>query len=413
MMAANLERARDLMREAGLDAIVAASPVNVRYLGGVHSWLDPLLTEAMVMPGGSDALAMRAFALLAAEGEPALVLNAGLAVNALADGAPEDVRLYGQRRIAPGRPEALAPDLRAIAERLGEAYTSPIDGLLAALRDRGLERGRIGIELRPVAAPSFVGLQDALPHAWLGDCSALLGLVRAVKTPQELELLRRAAEIGERAAFSAFATLCPGGSLADAVAHFRAAVAADGAAFDHFAAAIGGLSLTTVGDHAFAAGDCLCVDFGCISEGYFSDSAATFALGEPPTEALADYAGLLEAVDAGIGVVAPGVRASAVQARMAEVIAEHGIVCDPPTGHGLGLEVRDWPILIPDAGARITDDCVDVEFDLPLEPGMVINLEISAFRPGLAAVEVERTVVVTEDGRRDLVDQPREAIFRP
>lgn len=410
---AHLDRARRLLDEARLDALVVASPVNVRYLSGVHSWLDPLLKEHMVGVPGSHALAIRAYAVLPREGEPALVLNSGLAVNALASWI-EDVRLWGRRQLDVAQPERLDPARRALLERVSGARPTAVEALLDVLADRGLSGARLGLELGdPVAAPAFAELAAALPGAWVGDCSALLGVLRMVKTPAELERLRRAAEIGEAAAAGAFATMRPGVSLAQVTESFRGAVTAAGAAFDHFAAGVGGLSLATLSDDRLATGDCLCVDFGCVFDGYFSDSAATIALGDPAPAVGARYDALLAAVEAGIALAAPGVRASEIQARMAEVIAESPVRCDPPTGHGLGLEVRDWPVIVPDRGGRIADDCVDLPADLPLEAGMAINLEISAFMPGTASVEVERTIVVTEDGRRDLVPQPRERMVRP
>lgn len=410
----HIDRARRLMDEARLDALVVASPVNVRYLSGVHSWLDPLMRERMVVAGGGDALAIAAYAVLPREGAPALVLNAGLANNALASWI-DDVRLYGARRLDRGSPERLTPRRRELLERIAGARPTALAALLDVLAERGLTRARIGVELSGggVSAGAFDGFAEALPGAWLGDCGALLGLLRMVKTDTELGRLERAAAIGEAAAAEAFATMRPGVAVASVAQTFRAAVAAQGADFDHFAVGVDGLSIWTLGDDRLGAGDCLFADFGCVFDGYFSDSAATVALVDPPPAVLARYAVLRDAVDAGIALAAPGVRASAVQQRMAEVLAEHPVVCDPPTGHGLGLEIRDWPVLGPAQGRRISDACVDVDADLPLEAGMAINLEISAFMPGVASVEVERTVVVTERGRRDLVPQPRESVVRP
>jgi Xaa-Pro aminopeptidase len=157
----------------------------------------------------------------------------------------------------------------------------------------------------------------------------------------------------------------------------------------------------------------VCVDFGAIYEGYFSDSAATISLCSAAPDLVSQYEALVAAVDAGIATAAPGVPVSTVHAAMAEVLAASSVVCDPPTGHGLGLEVRDWPVIVADNGRRIADGCVDVSSDLPLEVGMAINLEISAFLPGRASLEVERTIVITDSGARDLVPQPRERMVAP
>jgi Xaa-Pro aminopeptidase len=83
------------------------------------------------------------------------------------------------------------------------------------------------------------------------------------------------------------------------------------------------------------------------------------------------------------------------------------------TGHGLGLEVRDYPLIGPDRGGRVSDGCVDESSDIELESGMVVNLEASIFAPGVASLHVERSFVVGEAGGKGLVVQERDAPFIP
>jgi Xaa-Pro dipeptidase len=411
--APNLPRARQLMADASLDAVVVGSPVNVRYLSGVHSWLDPLLKEHMVAPAGSDELIMRGFVVLPREGDPVLVLNSGLAANAHG-GHIDDVRLYGRRTLdGPAAPARLSGAERRTLERIQGAHASAEDALVAALEARGLRDAVVGLEHEGVAAGVRAALAERCPAARFGDCSALLRLVRMVKTGEEIELLRRAAQISEDAAMAAFAEARPGAPARELGARFARALAACDASFDHFAYAVRGLSLATRADYVLGDDDCLCVDFGCIYEGYFSDSAVTLTTGELPRRAADGYQALLECIDAGIDAARPGTPASVVQAAMSAVLAERGVAADPPTGHGLGLLVRDWPIVVADGGGRIADDFVELSADLPLADGAVMNLEVSAFLPGIAALEVERTGLVTADGWHELVPQQRDEVLHP
>ena len=109
----------------------------------------------------------------------------------------------------------------------------------------------------------------------------------------------------------------------------------------------------------------------------------------------------------------PGAPASSVHDAMRDCLAEHGVTACFPHGHGLGLELRDYPILVPDTGLRIADDCIDLPADLPLEPGMVINLEVVILLPGAASLEVEITTLVTSSGARPFVVQDRAAPISP
>jgi Xaa-Pro aminopeptidase len=57
----------------------------------------------------------------------------------------------------------------------------------------------------------------------------------------------------------------------------------------------------------------------------------------------------------------------------------------------------------------IRDECVEVGADLPLEPDMVVNLEVCVLTPGARSVQCEQTFVITADGVRPLVAQDRAA----
>jgi Xaa-Pro aminopeptidase len=91
---------------------------------------------------------------------------------------------------------------------------------------------------------------------------------------------------------------------------------------------------------------------------------------------------------------------------MARVLEAHGI-SSFPHGHGMGLEPRDYPIIVPDSGLRVRDDCVDEPADLPIEAGMVLNFEAGIFMPGVASLHTEESVLVTEHGCEALIPHDR------
>jgi Xaa-Pro dipeptidase len=94
---------------------------------------------------------------------------------------------------------------------------------------------------------------------------------------------------------------------------------------------------------------------------------------------------------------------------MQESLAEAGIVETFPHGHGVGLEVREYPILVAPDGRTVRDDCIELDADLLLERDMVLNLEASVLVLGDRSVHCERTFVVTSDGCRPLAEQYRDA----
>ncbi len=403
------------MVEADLDAVIGASQANVFYLSGYHCWLEPLLLDWMARPGGTSHPVQESFALLPREGEPVLVVGAAFAPDALASWTA-DVRVHGALGFDDALPvaEVAAAFTRVHAAQQRSGGDGPVQTLAAAIRDRGLADGRLGLDLGGAVPRLRERLGADLPDAELRDCSSLLRLVRMVKTEPELNLLARSAEINERAGVETARSAAAGTSVSELSDRFLASVARERAHFDHFSPGIGGIGFSSSTAYALEPGEVVCLDFGCIHRRYFSDAGITLALDEPAPELAARYEALRECVvEVGVDAMRPGVRGSAVHHAMADQLAARRITAVYPHGHGLGLELRDYPILVPDTGLRIADDCVDLPADLELEPGMVINLEAAVFVPGVASIEVEITTLVTETGARPFVPQERSIPVRP
>jgi Xaa-Pro aminopeptidase len=401
-------RAVDYLRRYGLDALIATSPVNITYVTDYTCWLDPLFKEYMARPGASSHLAQN-YALLPLEGEPALVVNPLMAINA-ADSWVKDLYLYGNSGLDYSlTPPNLPADPQRLSTRLQASPTraTPTAALLSSLHDRRLSNAVIGVEMEGLPAAVKAELAAALPHATLRDCTNLIRLIRMVKSAEELARLTRAAAIGEVAAAASLALAQSGRPIANLVQMFRQEVARQGAAFDHFAYSVRGMGIATEPHYRLTTDDLLYVDFGCIYQGYFSDAGVTLALGEPAPALQQRYTALADCLAAGQALLRPGTNASAVQAAMQETLAGHGITAAYPHGHGLGLDLRDYPILAPANGLRIRDECIDESSDLPLESEMVLNLEAGLFLPGVGSLQIEQSFVVTPAGNRPLTPQVR------
>ena len=404
----NVPRAKQLMDDSRLDAIVGCSQPNVYYLSGYRCWIEPLLREWMLRPGGAVRVFQPSFAVLPRVGSRQLVASAGFAADALA-GWVDDVHIWGPLgydESLPGLP--LEPRLQRLHDAQRSAVDDAVTALAAALDGLGLSDGSIGVDMEGIGAGELEQLRSALPRASFRDCTSLLRLIRAVKSEAEIAWLTRTAEINERCGTSAAAEVRPGDTVAELVQRFRVAAAADGADLDHCSPSTGGVGISSRTDYRFAEGEVFCFDFGCCLDGYFSDTGLTVGLGGVAPELETRYSHLRDAIlEVGLGAMRPGALASSVHHAMTAFLAEHGITACFPHGHGIGLELRDYPILVPTTGLRLRDECIDIPSDLPLEPGMVINLEVSLFLPGVAALEVETTMLVTEDGARQLAAQDR------
>ncbi len=412
----NITRAREYMRRCGVDALVATSPVNITYFSDYRCWIDPLFKAYMMMPGApSDPDPTAAYAIFPLEGEPALVASPTFAVNA-SDLWVQDVHIFGDHGLDDSLPLG---DLSATEQRIFDILhrpqdsATPTDALLSVLTARGLTDARIGIEMEGLSPKTKETIEAGLPKAEIKDCSNLIRLIRMVKTQEELSWLIRSAEINEKAAMSALALARPRQRIADVVQHYRQQIAKDGADFDHFAFGVRGLGLATEPNYILTDDDILYVDFGCIYEGCFSDSGTTLTMREPSATLIDRHSALRECVQAGVEEMTPGAKASAAQAAMWKTLNAHGITASSPHGHGLGLEVRDYPIIVADNGQRIHDDCVDIPSDLPLEVNMVLNLEAMISMPGVGSLHIEKSFLVTPYGGRSLILQDRTRPVQP
>jgi Xaa-Pro aminopeptidase len=256
-------------------------------------------------------------------------------------------------------------------------------------------------------------LSRSLPKAQFKDCTNLIRLIRMVKSEEEIARLARAAEISEIAALEALALARPGAAVADLSWRYRVRLAELGADLDHFAYGMYGMGIATEPEHRLDSASVEYVDFGCRYQNYLSDSGTTLALQPLPAALENRFAALRACMDAGKKLIRAGVKASAVQAAMQQTLKERGITESFPHGHGVGLEIRDYPILVPDNRLHIRDDCVDEPADLPLEANMVINLEAPVFMPGVGSLHIEESYVVTAAGCRSLVAQARSQAFVP
>lgn len=162
----------------------------------------------------------------------------------------------------------------------------------------------------------------------------------------------------------------------------------------------GGFPHARPSDRKLASGDLVVLDFGGVHDGYCVDLTRTVAIGRVDAAAARWYAAVLEANQAAIAAVGPGVRAGAIDRAARQVLEAHGLgeAFGHGTGHGLGLEVHEAP-RISRPGASVPDDEVTV--------GMVFTIEPGVYLEGRGGVRIEDDIVVTPSGCDVLTDVDR------
>lgn len=396
------------MHRYDLDVLVATSPVNITYFSDYYWWIDSLFKQYMMMPGASTNL-FQSYAMFPLEDEPALILGPISAANAT-DSWVKDIYLFGGKEVdttlegmGHQNTNRLIYDLVTSADR----SATPTDALVAALNDRNLTEAKIGVEFDRLPSDTAATLRQTLPHADLKDCSNLLRLIRMVKSEEELLRLTRAADIAEHAGLEILDTARPGDRIGDLVHNYKVRIAEMGADFDHFIYSMRGTGIASEAEYTISDDEVMYIDWGVLYRHYFSDTGTTLAMSEP-TGAIRDrYNAVVDCMEAGIATLKPDGRSSEAYEAMWQVLSDHGVKTAFPHGHGLGVEIRDFPIFVANNGLRIQDDCVNEPSDIRLEEGMVVNLEAPIFMPDVGSLHNEQTFVITANGCRQLVPQRR------
>lgn len=360
-------RAGRAVRDAGFEALIVTSPETIYWLTGRQT-AGYFAFQALVLPAdGAPHLLVRQLE------QPGAVANTWLAdIVAYSDG--EDPA------------EALAMLLRVLgiarpAMELGGWFVSP---LLAA---------RIAAALK----------LDALP-----DGSSLLPPLRAVKSPAEIEAVRRAAtyaEAGIRAGLAA----CRAGADENAVA---AAMLGEATRAGSEAMAMeplvssgprSGLPHMTWRRRPLEAGDPIFLELAGSHARYHAALMRSAWIGPPPDEALRMMDCALRALDAAIEAVRPGAPCSAPHEAAQRVIdaAGYSTAFRKRIGYSMGIAFApDWG-----EGALLS---LFSGVDRPIEPGMVFHLPATLRSYGVWTVGASETVVVTPTGAEPLSSLPRD-----
>jgi Xaa-Pro aminopeptidase len=402
---AHLDRARAerLMAGAGLDALILLGPESFRHATGAAPGVGTMWRRA-----GAVAVLVPA--------DPALPEAA--VVSDLFAPAFRAASVIADIRLSPLWVEsaALPPGDGPLAARLGAAWSAAgrppgfarpetFDPatcwrhLAAALGERGLAGGRIGVEMGAISAADWPALAAALAPARLCDGGRVAAMLRAVKTPAEIALLGAAAALAERGIAAVRDAIAPGVTRDDLAAVWAAAVAAcrgDGPLTGHWEYISVGPD-PWGGNAVLAPGDIVKVDVGCLMGGYTSDTGRTFVLGRPAPEAEAVHAALLAGFAAGRAALGPGVPLSEVHRAAEAAIRAAGLpgFTRGHYGHGLGTGPgsEEWPF--------ISATCT-----VAAEPGMVLAFECPFYVTGLGGFIIEDQLLVTGAGAEPMTRLP-------
>ena len=306
--------------------------------------------------------------------------------------------------VGPGRREFLTDFRyveRAAREVSGEFEHVILEGRIVAELAKRLA-GRVGFDDATTSVSSLAKLTaEVEDRGELVPVSGLVERLRRTKDETEIaaiaEASRLADEVFEWVAERGFAGLSEREAARGAEARMRELGAEPAFPAIVAAGSNGAQPHAEPAEREIGAGELVVVDMGAKLDGYCSDGTRTFAAGEPGDEGREVYELVRAAQAAGLDAVRPGVGGAEADEAAREVIeaAGHGERFGHGLGHGVGLEVHEWP--------RLGKTSEDV-----LEEGAVVTVEPGVYVPGRFGVRIEDLVVVSGDGARNLSSTPKE-----
>jgi Xaa-Pro aminopeptidase len=349
-----IARVRETMTRKGLDALIVSSILNIRYMTGFT---------------GSSAL-------LIVKRDSVVFLS--------------DIRYTLQAK------KEVRNCTRIVITKIGL--------LEEASKQFLLHKQKVGFESQQVTYANYRGLRKLFPASSFVSTSNVVEDVMLVKDEREIETMRRAARISDRAFLQIIKMMRPDVrelELAAEISYLQKMFGAERDAFEIIVASgeRSALPHARASDKKIQAGEMVTLDFGCVVSGYNSDLTRTIAVGRVSQQMKRVYAAVLDAQQYAIASVRAGMAAKDLDALARKRIVKHGFgkFFNHSLGHGIGLSVHERPKV----SALSKEE---------LQAGSVITIEPGVYLPNIGGVRIEDDVAVRENGCEVLNEAPKELV---
>lgn len=344
-----------VLREHGLDAFLATSPITMSYLHGY----------------GEDAHERFLTLAIHSSGEVRLICPALSETQAKRSGVA-DVRGWKDGEDPMGLFSELASDWNLRTAIVAVDDTMPAQMLLKC--------------------------QAALPAALFKPGQEPLSQLMRRKQPSEIAALRQAGRIADEALADGIAAIKPGATELEVESAINAAMKRLGGkpTFAIVAAGANAAEPHHLSDPTqIREGDVVLMDYGCEVDGYLSDITRVVCCAGPSPKAQEVYEVVFQAHQAARAGIRPGVTSGEIDALARKVIerAGYGEFFFHRTGHGIGMRGHEEPYIIAGDETR-------------LERGNAFSVEPGIYLPGEFGVRIENIVVVTSDGHDSMNGEP-------
>ena len=354
--ASRQEKARQLMRDNNLSAILLTQGTSLVYFTGIEWWGGERLF-AMVLPAKGDAFYVA----------PAF----------------EEGRAREQIALAP---EGKNPDVRVWQED-----ESPYARVAQGLGDRGISGSAIGLE-ETVKFVFSDNIRKAAASTSFTSATPVTAGCRMLKSAHEIELMRLAAKVTLAAYEATYRSLKAGMTRKDVESMLETAhrqLGFEGGA-DVLVGEYSAFPHGTILPQEISEGTIVLIDGGCSVEGYASDITRTFVLGKASDKMKQVFDIVHRAQSTALATARPGAEAGSVDAAARKVITDAGYGPDYKyfthrLGHGMGMDGHEWPYLVRGNTTK-------------LQPQMTFSDEPGIYIRGEFGIRLEDDMHILENG---------------
>ncbi|CEP67477.1 Peptidase M24, structural domain [Moorella glycerini] len=372
-----VKKTKEKMVAAGIDVMVIADPANMNYLSGYDGW-------SFYVPQCLILMLDREQPIWVGRGQDA---NGARLTTWLDE---ENIRAYTD-------------------DYVHSAVKHPMDYVADIIKAEGYGDKTIGLEMDAYyfTAKCCKRLEMKLPNAKFKDATLLVNYVRIIKSPREIEYMKKAARLVEKAMQTAIDYINEGVRECDVVANIYHSMISGTEDFGGDYPAIvpllpsGEKTSTphlTWSDEKYKRGDTVIIELAGCYKRYHSPLARTLVLEPAPAKVHDLAAVVVEGINAALDFIKPGVTAAEVEAVWRKTIEKSGFKKESRIGYSMGL---NYP---PDWGEHTVS--LRPEDNTVLQPNMTFHMI-----PGIwlddCGVEISESFLVTENGCEVFANFPR------
>ena len=260
---------------------------------------------------------------------------------------------------------------------------------------------RLGFESAHISVEQWQLIADHMQVKHLIPTRRIVESLRYIKDETEIASIKQAAGIADQALSNIFPLIKAGVTereLALELEYHMSKLGSEAPAFDTILlfGERSALPHGIPGNRALTNGDLILIDFGATINGYRSDMTRTYVFGAPSEQQLDIYQIVASAQQAAIDGLKAGITGTELNKLSEEILnaSEFGQYQGEGLGHGVGLELHEFPF-------------VGKQCDQVISPGCVITIEPGIYIPGWGGIRIEDDIALTANGIEILNKAPK------